>query len=219
MSEDFDKTSFERINEISTENRSNIWVITFVDTLSILISFFILVYATSSPYNQRLKTASLNNNSYVEKKKIPQDISLLYEVIISKLTQANMIKYVCVTNNFNYLAISINEKELFIGHTSSLKASSEVLLTIITDILTNADNSITITATNLQQNELNNQNRKEEFKLPLNRAIIIAQKLSKLGYDREVNVKGLSGKFYKIEDSFCKMNLDNNISFIINDYR
>jgi flagellar motor protein MotB len=207
----------EKLNILS-EQKSNIWMLSFVDTLSILITFFILVYATSSPFHGANKDNLIANN-YVNQRQELDNIKYIHDIILSKITKAGLHDKICVIENVDNIEILISADNLFAGMGDRLQFSAENILLIVADIIDDIDNSITITGINSPDYIIEDKNNKEKFKSPLNRAIMIARKLWKLGYDRNIQTIGLLKKSYNLKKNICKMNLLSRIMITINNYK
>jgi chemotaxis protein MotB len=208
--------NLEKLNILS-EQKSNIWMLSFVDTLSILITFFILVYATSSPFHPANKDNFIENN-YANQKQDQDNINYISDIILSKITKAGLHDKICVIENLDNIEMLIASDKLFSGSSDNLKLSAETILLVINDIISNIDNSITITGINYPDYIIEGKKTKEKFKSPLSRAIIIAQKLWKLGYDKKIQTMGLVEKSYKLGANICKMSLSSRIMITINNY-
>lgn len=207
----------EKLNFLS-ESKSSAWMLSFIDTLSILITFFILVYATSSPIKQI-------DNNILEKKdttniaKNLNNTDDINHIILSKITRSDFHNQICVIKNKNNIQMIIAADHLFIGKTADFKVSSQKMILVIADILNEIDNFITITGVNYQKETNHQKKDKEIFKLSINRAVTMAQKLFKLGYNnKKIQTKGLVVKSYNLYDNICKMNSLNRMTIEIENY-
>jgi flagellar motor protein MotB len=146
------------------------------------------------------------------------NVTYLSDVILSKITKAGLHDKICLITNKDDIEMLISADNLFIGKDANLKLSAENILQIINDIITNIDNSITITGINYSDYVMEDKKTKEKFKSPLNRAVIIAQKLWKLGYNKKIQTTGLVNRSYNLGTNICKMNVSSRIMITIQNY-
>ncbi len=179
--------------------RSNAWMLSFVDTLSILITFFILVYATSS--NVTLVEGEGNSSSKhnIDTYATNTDSNYLYELIKKDLEGHHLHKNVLINENKDDIVMSFASDDLFLPYSDKFKPSSIKLLDFIEDTLANLDNIILINGINSWDNFSVKKQNSDNFKLPLARAVALARKISLSGYDFEIGTFGFVGSDYKLD--------------------
>ncbi|PIR37862.1 MAG: hypothetical protein COV35_08005 [Alphaproteobacteria bacterium CG11_big_fil_rev_8_21_14_0_20_39_49] len=186
-------------NEFKTEETTSndSWMMTFADLLSLLLVFFIMIYATTSiKKGQWDKLRQSMGESFkaaktVEKKLVTNlhatkitinkgtDIDYLEAVIESKIKDDAFLKNnIKLEKDANSLIIKINGPNLFEGNSPVLTEDSRVMLFIIGDALQRVKNSIEIFG---YINEDDESKQTDSFKLALSRAVQLASNMREAG--------------------------------------
>jgi flagellar motor protein MotB len=191
------------------QSKSNAWMLSFVDTLSILITFFILIYASS---NQKNYLGNFKSEDVVFIPEI-KDLSFFSHLMQDKINKYNLEQYFCLHQEAESLTITIDAQTLFTNQSSALSAEANSILSFISQSLNDIDNNI-INNTYVAYDQ--EKYDKEKFKLPLNRAIVLAWNLQKLGYEKNIETKGLI-KNNKIISNKCHLNKSQVVDIVINE--
>ncbi|MDA0781053.1 MAG: flagellar motor protein MotB [Rickettsiales bacterium] len=187
------------LHEFKTEETTsnNNWMMTFADLLSLLLVFFILIYATTSIKKgqwDKLRESmgeSFKAAKVIEKKLVTNlhatkitinkgtDIDYLEAVIESKIKDDAFLKNnIKLEKDANSLIIKINGPNLFEGNSPVLTEDSRVLLFIIGDALQRVKNRIEVFG---YINENDESKHTDSLKLALSRAVKLASGMRDAG--------------------------------------
>ncbi len=183
--------------------KSNAWMLTFVDTLSILITFFILIYASSNQKN------NFSNQPSTVLMPAVKDLSFFYRIMQDKIIKAQQEQYFCLSDLAKSIIITIDAETLFPKQSSALKVEANNILSFIAEALDDIDNNIIINS----YVEFD-QERYDKFTLPLNRAMVLAGYLKSIGYEKNIETKGFTKK--NIQNN-CHLGKSQVIDLVINE--
>ena len=172
------------------------WMMTFADLLSLLLVFFILIYATTSIKKgqwDKLKETmgeSFKPTKVIEKKYVTNlhatkitinkgtEIDYLEAIIESKIKDDAFLKNnIILKKEANNLIIKINGPNLFEGNSPILSEDSRVLLFVVGDAIQQIKNKIEVFG---YINE-DKSHDLDSFKLALSRAVKVASGLREHG--------------------------------------
>ena len=187
-----------------TSISSSAWMITFIDILSILISCFILFYATSTLNSSEM----LGKNSHLKPIEMVDNLSYLHKILSSKLKNLIYDEQINIHIEDDHLLISIDSDKLF-------KSDSDVLLTESSKILTPICECLMLFNNHTKIKSLAKIDRtmsKKISTLPMRQALVIKDFLKKLDYNFAVEAysSNLNAENFK--------NISNLVSFEIYDY-
>jgi flagellar motor protein MotB len=199
--------------------KSQAWMLSFVDTLSILITFFILVYATHalSPPPKKVSTSSKGDPINITQD--GTDLDYLELILKNNLKDYNLIEQIYIHNNEENLVLSIPSDKLFKYNSNDFLINSTKILDFLEDNLINIDNSITINGIDCFDYLNTNYQLIDKFKLPLNQALALNRKIKEFGYNNNLEIYSYNGSKYKLHNTSTKMNLLQRIDIIIHDFK
>jgi chemotaxis protein MotB len=200
------------------EAKNKAWMLSFVDTLSILIAFFILIYATSYHAPNVTKTPVHEAFNRKSKQKSSNDLDYIYEIIDTNIKQNFQHIIIHLQKNDDNITISLPAANLFNAYTTELNEAAEKLLASIGDILFDFNNAITINGIDCRHYSSGDYNLKANFKGPLSKAIMIAKKLKNNGYMYNINTYGLIGNEYHLGNIKDKILFLQRIDIVLHDY-
>lgn len=191
------------------------WMDTYADTITLLLTFFILLYSISSVDTQKLNELaealkdSLKGSTKVEELKDLEDIKtnedkseknqdkkeeLEHEDLVKKLNnvivQNALTDVVKIREEERGIVLQLDETILFDTGRSQLKPHSENILNTINTIITNIDNDVLIEG-NTDNIPINNSEYASNWELSTDRAVSIVRYF--------VETKGLSPTRFSVK--------------------
>lgn len=145
------------------EVNTNGWMDTYADTITLLLTFFILLYSISSVDSKKLNELSqalknsLKGETEVGELQNLEDLkvdineineSTEYEDLVNKLSQIiennSLAEVIKIREEDDGVVLQLDETILFDSGKANLKEYSKEILDIITTIITNIDNDVLI---------------------------------------------------------------------------
>lgn len=210
----------------TAEAPQNIWVIIFLDMLSLLLAFFILLFATSTPKKEKLQQFSgpmlerFNRALPVELPpssldvlSIQPEIALNLDYLGSLLKERTdldpFLNKAHIARREDSLVISFPSDLIFESAQASLKAEAKKALGTLSFILMNIDNRIEVRG-HTDPAILHGGAYTSNWVLSLARARSVVNVLREFDYDRPVIARGLADSLFsdvgtnlKDEDKFA----------------
>jgi chemotaxis protein MotB len=184
------------------------WMIVFGDLLALMVTFFILLYGTSSIPQEdwELVASSLKDSLNVpsktegkpeprEQKKLelfePVGISLDYlkAVLSNKINQETLFDELTLSRYEDKLVISLSTERYFIGNTGTLSREGFQVLGGIAALLRNVNNQITVIG-HTNPDDVDENLWQSKWHMTLQRAISVAEGLYLGGYQTPVTAFG-----------------------------
>ena len=192
--------------------KNNYWVIIFLDMLSLLLAFFILLFATSTPDPQKLQefTGPMmdrhNRERPVELPPTSLDILTIQPEIALNLDYLNnifkqgidsdpILDQAQMVRRADCLIISLPSELIFETGRASLKAEASKAISTLSFLLMNIDNRIEIRG-HTDPNPISGGPFTSNWELSLGRARTVVNSLRDTGYDRPVLARGLADSFF-----------------------
>lgn len=210
-------SKYLEIEDDFEQAKNNAWLATFTDLLALMISFFILIYASSTTNDA--KWDSLYDSVKVHFRPIAQAHSsrkTLDLEYIEQLLQSNLkgLQGFKIFNLDDELVIKIDTERFFVSKSDNLSQNGHKLLRVLVSTFNNINNSLKIRMfynENLSattHNSLNNRINFEQGLLNLiQRTVFLKETFQEKGYIHkiplETNFKTVSEK---ITDDFVKSN-------------
>jgi chemotaxis protein MotB len=189
---------------------SNKWLMTFADLLSLILTFFVLLYSMSviefTQWQEVIKSLSqrLNPNKTIERTPPAADISItrtlkaealnldyLYTIVSEKLLSNPEVntKLLKVTKLEDKLIISLPHELTFKPGKSELNKEANTLVGFIGDVLGNIGNRVQVVGYT-DPTPIKNNDFPSNWELSLNRAMIITGRLKSSGYLYKIDTVG-----------------------------
>jgi chemotaxis protein MotB len=184
-------------NENNGEDSKDRWMMTFADLLSLLLVFFILIYATTSVQKgkwEKLKEVmgdSFKPSKIVEREYVTNlhatkiqinkgtDTDYLAAILESKIKNNAFLKNnISLDREKSSLVIKLNSKNIFEGNSPILTEDSRILFFVIGDALQRIKNKIEVMG---HTNDKIDNNDMTTWNLALARAVKVASKLREYG--------------------------------------
>lgn len=188
---------------IQEEKHSDVWMMTLADLLSLLLVFFILIYATStirqgkwseitdslestfsfdSAVTSNIESTSLGVNRKADIDAI--NLSYLDSILDNKISRDEFLsRLLSVKLLDDRLVISINSKSLFEGNTPVLSDELNNILVSIGDILRKVGNKVDVVS------YIDGESRglPTAWELAMTRAAVVADELRQYGNESKMN--------------------------------
>lgn len=194
------------------EAPQNIWVIIFLDMLSLLLAFFILLFATSTPKKDKLHAVTgpmmerYNSGQPVELSASSLDIlSIQPEIALNLDYLSNLFKeqtkldplldQALIARRGDSLVISLPSELIFESAQASLKAEAKKALGTLAFMLMNIDNRIEIRG-HSDPAQIHGGVFTSNWELSLARARSVVNVLREFDYDRPVIARGLADSHF-----------------------
>jgi chemotaxis protein MotB len=179
------------------QGRREAWMISFADLLSLLLVFFILIYA--STYQEKITWKSLTSSIDSRFKAINNrtsyarylDLDYLEKVIKSDIKNFLPDAKVIIILEENRLLINIAEDNLFKAYSHDLSNEGAQILTIIGQNIAGIANKIEVNCVS-SQNDLKLDNAYTNNLIEsLTKGLIITGEFKKMGYESPISTFGL----------------------------
>ena len=192
------------------KNDKPVWLITFVDLISLLLAFFLMLYSMSSIQKNDWAAflASLNKHEVLMKEKKvgskkdaelirPAEISkgleikYLRTILESEIDSDDLLKFVEFFRKGNQLVLSFPSSLIFRPSSSELLPKGKQALFALSEKLSNLENRVELFGYSDPNPIINNQKYKNNWVLSLFRASAVANALIKSGYRKPLNIVSL----------------------------
>jgi chemotaxis protein MotB len=192
------------------KNDKPVWLITFVDLISLLLAFFLMLYSMSSIQKNDWAAflASLNKHEVLMKEKKvgskkdaelirPAEISkgleikYLRTILESEIDSNDLLKFVEFFEKGNQLVLSFPSSLIFRPSSSELLPKGKQALFALSEKLSNLENRVELFGYSDPNPIINNQKYKNNWVLSLFRASAVANALIKSGYRKPLNIVSL----------------------------
>jgi chemotaxis protein MotB len=194
----------------NNKNDKPVWLITFVDLISLLLAFFLMLYSMSSIQKNDWAAflASLNKHEVLMKEKKvgskkdaelirPAEISkgleikYLRTILESEIDSNDLLKFVEFFEKGNQLILSFPSSLIFRPSSSELLPKGKQALFALSEKLSNLENRVELFGYSDPNPIINNQKYKNNWVLSLFRASAVANALIKSGYRKPLNIVSL----------------------------
>jgi len=200
------------LNTLKDENKNDkpVWLITFVDLISLLLAFFLMLYSMSSIQKNDWAAflASLNKHEvFVKDKKVGSkkdaelirpaetskglEINYLRTLLESEIDSDDLLKFVEFFRKGNQLVLSFPSSLIFRPGSSELLPKGKQALFALSEKLSSLENRIELVGYSDPNPIINNQKYKNNWVLSLFRASAVANALIKSGYRKPLNIVSL----------------------------
>ena len=200
------------LDQLKNKNKNDkpVWLITFVDLISLLLAFFLMLYSMSSIQKNDWAAflASLNKHEVlIKEKKVgskkdaelirPAEISkgleikYLRTILESEIDSNDLLKFVEFFEKGNQLILSFPSSLIFRPSSSELLPKGKQALFALSEKLSNLENRVELFGYSDPNPIINNQKYKNNWVLSLFRASAVANTLIKSGYRKPLNIVSL----------------------------
>ncbi len=201
--------SFDTVKD---ENKNNkpVWLITFVDLISLLLAFFLMLYSMSSIQQNDWAAflASLNKHEVpIQDRKVGSkkdvelirtaetskglEINYLRTLLVSEIDSDDLLKFVEFSRKGNQLILSFPSSLIFRPGSSELLPKGKQALFALSEKLSNLENRVELVGYSDPNPTKSNPKYKNNWVLSLFRASAVANALIKSGYRKPLNIVSL----------------------------
>ncbi len=199
-----------------------LWLITFTDVIALMLTFFVLLYAMSSPkeeeWNQLTEALSSKFQEYegkpynsgsqdvisIDRIQSAEGQNLTYlKNLIANLLQTRKIKNVILIEQDNRLIVSLPSELLFEAGRAEVGIEGKKVLFALSGILTRIKNNVGVIG-HADPRAISGQDNtyRTNWELSLGRSAAVAGILKEVGYSRSLMVQGLaSGRYDELPDT------------------
>lgn len=168
------------------------WLATYADTITLLLTFFILLYSISSVDSQKLQQLSqalqqsLSGDVKIEEVKDLEDISDIkvevgktdYENLVEKLEEViesnSLTEIIKIREEDNGVVLQLNETILFDSGKADLKEGNTEVLDIISTVVKDIDNDVLVEG-NTDDVPMNTEEFPSNWELSTARAVSVVR--------------------------------------------
>lgn len=218
-----------RMNDISSDEPSMIWLITFTDVMGLMLTFFVLMFAMSTPEQKPFAemTSALQsefNRFYgkmlnagpedsIDISRIDYDRALdiryLEALMRSTVAGSDVLRPVEIMPQKDHLALSLPEGMLFDPGQAAVKPDANAPLFALGGAFSRMKNRVALIGNVTPQTGPAAGGDVSDWELSLSRAVAVAAVLDKVGYNETVVVRGAGrGRYGEMEGIDEKRRLD-----------
>ncbi|MGH1455670.1 MAG: OmpA/MotB family protein [Alphaproteobacteria bacterium] len=209
-------------NDDDNQSTVPLWLVTFTDVMALMLTFFVLLYAMSTPSEESWDDISASLGSHFSKEyarpfnkgsqdvvsidQIPQSKALdlgYLETLVTRLLEEKEIKGVMVFQNGDRLIISLPSELLFESGGANINIDGKKALFSLAGALARIRNRLEVIGhTDPAPITSNTGLFKSNWDLSLARGSSVAAMLRELGYMRDITVRGVSsGRYEDLPDT------------------
>ncbi len=190
------------------------WMLTFADLLSLILAFFVLLFATTSvkkpeferivkSLSQRLNPEAIQEKAEpdaeisIEKEQVSyaKDIGYLNQIFTEKMDAAGLKDKLLVQNLEDRLVLSITGEQSFMAGSIKMTPELELLLAQLSGVLRGVGNRIEIHG-NADPSPPSGKEFPSNWELSLARALAVGDMLREHGYSHPFSVYGRGDSAY-----------------------
>ena len=200
--------------------RKTAWMLTFADLLSLMLTFFVLLYSMNTlkqgKWSELVESLSqrLNPRSEIQDFTIVRDLGIeridekpgadldyLYAIFVDKVEGTPELKGLSLRKLDDRLVISLSADTMFQPGVAALKFTSITTLDTIVSLVGNVNNQVDVVG-HTDPEPVSGETYPSNWELSLARATAIAHTLRSTGYPYDIEVFGLAdSRFDEITDA------------------
>lgn len=197
-----DSKKMQRKKKKKDDINTNAWMDTYADTITLLLTFFILLYSFSTTDNKKLKliaaafkeqisvsTIDLEDNPEIDVEDIKIDITEKspYDILVDKVTEIidknGLAEVVKIREEDAGVVLQLSDSILFDLGKAEMKTDSVVILNVISTIIPNIENEIMVQG-HTDNIPISSANYKSNWELSAARAVnVIKYFIETKGFD------------------------------------
>ncbi len=233
------------IYEELEEDTGSLWLISFTDLISLILSFFILYYSITSIKEENFLVLKSKNqfkgdalvsvaDKTVEDKKediedikISQDetgeahsLNYLAAILQGRFAKEIPAKYsLVVKKEPERIIISILSDELFAKNTANLNEEAKQVIYKISENLKNLDNQISVIGYSDSNDVTKSLSHPSSWELSLERVNSIANEVSNFGYENQIKMIVSGGKTVQVGNKAASKTEKRMVDIVIHDIK
>ncbi len=202
-------TELSTVGNMGSQNSRPLWLLTFIDLISLLLAFFIMMFSMSTikvsawdvfkgslDNEKRLEASSFEgykNSTPLDHRSTRYGLNLGYlrSLLESSLKKEKALENVVFTYNSNNLIISLPSILIFEKGGTALSDSGRKALFLIAETLSNFNNDISLVGHSDPTPMSVGAKYKNNWTLSLSRALSVGQALKSAGYRKNLKILSL----------------------------
>jgi chemotaxis protein MotB len=208
---------FRHLRKGNEEEEVPLWLITFTDTIALMLTFFVLLYSMATPSKERFEemtsamtrqfgqyfsqSSNAGPQDAIEIDRIDfssaLDLNYLQSLLQARIENDDLLRNVLIIKQKKRLVISVPSELLFDQGKAEIQVDGRRALFALGDILSRIRNAIEIIG-HSDPTPMTSRNGpyQSNWDLSLARASHVAGVLNSVGYKRAMTVRGLSSARY-----------------------
>ena len=191
-----------------------VWVITFIDLVTLMLTFFVMMFAMSTPEGGRYHdfaiglgrtfggerkpgdtSAGTDTNVMNELKRAALDLDYVANLVEGHMMADEVLRRATLHRLSDRLVISLPGDVIFASNSALLNQSAKAALHHLTTLLINLNNRIAVQG-HADPNPIRAGQFASNWELSLSRAGAVAEVLKLSGYEKTISVLGLAETRY-----------------------
>ena len=199
-------TELQKVGNMDVQNSRPVWLLTFIDLISLLLAFFIMMFSMSTikvsawdvfkgslDNEKRLEASSFEgykNSTPLDHRSTRYGLNLGYlrSLLESSLKKEKALENVVFTYTSNNLIISLPSILIFEKGGTALSDSGRKALFLIAETLSNFNNDISLVGHSDPTPMSVGAKYKNNWTLSLSRALSVGQALKSAGYRKNLKI-------------------------------
>lgn len=208
-------TELPTVGNMDGQNSRPLWLLTFIDLISLLLAFFIMMFSMSTikisawdifkgslDNEKRLEASSFEsykNSTPLDHRSTRYGLNLGYlrSILESSLKKEKALENVVFTYNSNNLIISLPTILIFKKGGTALSDSGRKALFLIAETLSNFNNDISLVGHSDPTPMAAGAKYKNNWALSLSRALSVGQALKSAGYRKNLKILSFADTKFK----------------------
>ena len=223
-------TELQKVGNMDVQNSRPVWLLTFIDLISLLLAFFIMMFSMSTikvsawdvfkgslDNEKRLEASSFEgykNSTPLDHRSTRYGLNLGYlrSLLESSLKKEKALENVVFTYNSNNLIISLPSILIFEKGGTALSDSGRKALFLIAETLSNFNNDISLVGHSDPTPMSVGAKYKNNWTLSLSRALSVGQALKSAGYRKNLKILSFADTKFKRNSLTAPIKLEHQLA-------
>ena len=223
-------TKLSTVGNMDGQNSRPLWLLTFIDLISLLLAFFIMMFSMSTikvgawdvfkgslDNEKRLEASSFEsykNSTPLDHRSTRYGLNLGYlrSILESSLKKEKALENVVFTYNSNNLIISLPSILIFEKGGTALSDSGRTALFLIAETLSNFNNDISLVGHSDPTPMSVGAKYKNNWALSLSRALSVGQALKSAGYRKNLKILSFADTKFKRNSLTAPIKLEHQLA-------
>ena len=223
-------TELQKVGNMDVQNSRPVWLLTFIDLISLLLAFFIMMFSMSTikvsawdvfkgslDNEKRLEASSFEgykNSTPLDHRSTRYGLNLGYlrSLLESSLKQEKALENVVFTYTSNNLIISLPSILIFEKGGTALSDSGRKALFLIAETLSNFNNDISLVGHSDPTPMSVGAKYKNNWTLSLSRALSVGQALKSAGYRKNLKILSFADTKFKRNSLTAPIKLEHQLA-------
>tara|TARA_B100000212_G_scaffold204960_1_gene154702 strand:- start:607 stop:1359 length:753 start_codon:yes stop_codon:yes gene_type:complete len=223
-------TELQKVGNMDVQNSRPVWLLTFIDLISLLLAFFIMMFSMSTikvsawdvfkgslDNEKRLEASSFEgykNSTPLDHRSTRYGLNLGYlrSLLESSLKKEKALENVVFTYTSNNLIISLPSILIFEKGGTALSDSGRKALFLIAETLSNFNNDISLVGHSDPTPMSVGAKYKNNWTLSLSRALSVGQALKSAGYRKNLKILSFADTKFKRNSLTAPIKLEHQLA-------